>query len=151
MPTLPLTATTAADAYQQLRTIGIQTKRVVTQLVAQINSGTVYPEFLIDVISMADATITLVMGIRGTPGLLAYVQVVWGDATIEFGNLLTAALMALIDLKTTIVSEYPHDPETGILHDRVFDENGNIAWQRLPADQFQQSLAKAQAFLDTID
>lgn len=79
---LPLTATNAADAYARLRAQATQMHGLAAQLQAQVSAGTVYPEFLLDVLATAAATIAETQGHMRTPGVDAYAQAAMGTAPV---------------------------------------------------------------------
>lgn len=87
---LPVSTTTAADAYAQLRNQAGLMQTRAQQLVTQLQGSTAMPEFLLDCLSLGRATVTRCQQIMATPGLVAYSQTSIGGGSASVTGTTTA-------------------------------------------------------------
>ncbi len=146
---LPVTQTLAADAYNALRGQAAQMIGLGQQLRAQLNAGTVYSAFLLDVLNTAAGTLQVVAEMRVVPGLVAYASVTIGDPDMDVAGLLQEAATALYMLQQAILAEYPVD-ESGRLLDRVFQADGQVRMLNIEAVDLAQTGVALDAFLATL-
>lgn len=147
---LPLTKTTAADAYAEIRRHGRAIRTRGDQLRAQIDGGTVYPAFLLDVLATARAALAEVPPLADTLGLAAYIQNQMADPTLDLRPALEDCLGKLMTLVGAIVAEYPRDPATGQMLDRTLGADGAVVWGTIPAASMPQTSAALDAVLATL-
>lgn len=148
---LPLTTQTASEAFRELRDVGGAMRALCVQLRAQIDAGTVYPQFVRDVLAQARHTLQRVPVLAEVEGLGDHIRrELARPPEFDLTEPLNQSLGALAALVGAVVAEYPRDPETGRMLDSTLQPDGSVVWATIPAASMQQTGAAVDAFLATL-